>query len=229
MNRRKFLMVGGASIAVSGLTACEGGVQAIGANTELDEVVQPRTPAENNANRALLGRAGLPPENWDDGVALIYLAEDAASKPAVAARFELDPAGYTRALKLESASLESNSAEVQVVLSLRAPEVAEPLQRGDLRAALNAMEDGHAFDRSRRSELVPRSRTPLQRDVFALLAGELEAPAHVPPAVVALSERVTDAVATLDLFRVQNEVTAAELKTLIQHTMVRLGVGAAAA
>lgn len=229
MNRRKFLMVGGASIAAGGLTACEGGVRAIGVDTELKDIVQPRTTAENNANRALLGRAGLPPENWEDGLALIYLAEDVASRPAVAARFELDPGSYTRALKLESASLESNSAEVQVVLSLQAPEVAEPLQRGDLRAALNAMEDRHAFDRSRRSELVPRAQTPLQRDVFALLTGDLEAPADVPPTVAALSERISDAVASLDLFRVQSEVTPAELKTLIQHTMLRLGVGAAAA
>ncbi len=145
MKRRTFLK--NSSIGLSALVAGAAGLRgAPGSNPDsgrvygVPESVKPRTPLEHNLLRLSLSRTDVPPDAWQDVVALSLLAQDVFDNPEVARTFSRDPAGYLRAIGLQDVRLDPEAVEVKVALALGDPDVRAAIDRDDPRVFVQALE-----------------------------------------------------------------------------------------
>ncbi len=145
MRRRSFLKR--SSIGLSALVAGIAGLRgAPGSNPDsgrvygVPESVRPRTPLEHNLLRLSLARTDVPPDAWQDVVALSLLAQDVFANPEVARTFSRDPSTYLRAIGLQDVRLDPEAVEVKVALALGDPDVRAAIDRDDPRAFVQALE-----------------------------------------------------------------------------------------
>ena len=145
MKRRTFLKR--SSIGLSALVAGAAGLRGLsGAGPGAGRVygvpdsVRPRTPLEHNLLRLALARTEVPPDAWQDVVALSLLAQDVFDDPRVARAFTRDPAAYLKTIGLEDVRLDPEAVEVKVALALGDPDIREAIQRDDARAFVQALE-----------------------------------------------------------------------------------------
>lgn len=161
MKRRTFLKRGsiGLSALVTGVTALRGSTgtpPGAGRVYGVPESVAPRTPLEHNLLRLSLARTDVPPEAWQDVVALSLLAQDVFDNPEVAGTFTRDPAAYLKAIGLSDVRLDPGAAEVKVALALGDPEIRAAIGRDDPRAFLEALESRGLLRSPEPSQLAQR-------------------------------------------------------------------------
>jgi hypothetical protein len=145
MKRRTFLKrssigLGAAVAGVAGAGRILAGDGTRGRIYGIPDSVRPRPVLEHNLARLSLARTDIPPEAWQDVVALSLLAQDVFDNPDVARAFSRDPRGYLQTIGLDDVRLDPQAAEVKVALALGDPDVHDAVERGDPKAFLRAIE-----------------------------------------------------------------------------------------
>ena len=177
MKRRAFLKR--SSIGLSALVAGVAGLRgAPGSNPDSSRVygvpdsVKPRTPLEHNLLRLSLARTDVPPDAWQDVVALSLLAQDVFANPEVARTFSRDPATYLRAIGLQDVRLDPEAVEVKVALALGDPEVRAAIDRDDPSAFVQALETRGLIRSPEPSQLAQRIGAQME-EIKARLGGSI--------------------------------------------------------
>ncbi len=167
MKRRTFLKR--SSIGLSALVAGAAGLRGTprsgpdaGRVYGVPESVVPRTPLEHNLLRLSLARTDVPPEAWQDVVALSLLAQDVFDDPEVARTFSRDPAAYLKAVGLDDVRLDPETIEVKVALALGDPDVRAAIARDDPRAFVQALETRGLIRSPEPSQLAQRIGAQLE-------------------------------------------------------------------
>ena len=145
MKRRTFIQRGsiglGAILAGGGgadrLLEREGGKRRV---YGIPDSVKRRTPLEHNLARYSLAQSDLPPEAWQDVVALGLLAQDVFENPKVAEAFSRNPRAYLKSVGMEDVDLDPATAEVKLALALGDPEIRDAVERVDPKAFIEAAE-----------------------------------------------------------------------------------------
>lgn len=161
MKRRAFLKR--SSIGLSALVAGVAGLRGSpvpnpdsGRVYGVPESVRPRTPLEHNLLRLSLARTDVPPDAWQDVVALSLLAQDVFDNPEVARTFSREPSAYLRTIGLQDVRLDPEAIEVKVALALGDPDIRAAIGRDDPRAFVQALESRGLIRSPEPSQLAQR-------------------------------------------------------------------------
>ena len=106
----------------------------------IPDSVRPRSQMELDLARYSLSRTDIPPEIWEDVLALGVLADDVFDRPEVAQAFTRNPRGYLKRVGLDYVSLDPGAIEVRIALALGDPDVRAAVQARDPGAFLRAIE-----------------------------------------------------------------------------------------
>ncbi len=107
----------------------------------IPDSVKPRTQQELDVVRYSLSRTDLPPEIWEDVLAIGLLAQDVFDHPEVAQAFNRNPRGYLKRVGLDYVTLNPDAIEVKVALALGDPEIRAAVERKDPETFLRAIEE----------------------------------------------------------------------------------------
>ncbi len=161
MKRRTFIQRG--SIGLGAILAGGGGAGRLldrpGEKRRIygiPDSVKLRSPLTHNLARYSLAQTDLPPEAWQDVVALGLLAQDVFENPKVAEAFSRNPGGYLKAIGMTDVALDPATAEVQVALALGDPQIREAVERQDPKAFLEVIERRGLLRRPETSQLVSK-------------------------------------------------------------------------
>jgi hypothetical protein len=167
MKRRTFIqrstlglgaLVAGAGGAGRLLDGEKGGRRLYG----IPDSVRPRTQQELDLTRYSLSRTDIPPEVWEDVLAVGLLAQDVFDHPEIAQAFSRNPRGYLNRIGLGYVSLDPNAIEVKVALALGDPEIRDAAARRDPEAFLRAIEDRGLLQNPEPSQFVSKLSSQIE-------------------------------------------------------------------
>ncbi len=137
----------------------------------IPDSVRFRTQQELDLTRYSLSRTDIPPEVWEDALAVGLLAQDVFDHPEVAQAFSRNPRGYLKRIGVDSVTLDPGTIEVKVALALGDPQIRAAVERNDPAAFLRAIEDRGLLQGPEPSQFVSKLSAQIEELKSALGPG----------------------------------------------------------